>query len=90
MRERSIYVKRNSLIKGGKMMHHSKRFIPLIILLAGALVFCLMPPAFADQGVILTNVDSISIGFGTQGNTAVPGGSGQMYIDDIGLHRPTE
>ena len=45
--------------------------------------------AFADQGVILTDVDSITIGFGTQGNTTVPGGSGQMYIDDIGLHRPS-
>jgi hypothetical protein len=40
---------------------------------------------FADQGVDLTNVDSISIGFG---NKAKPqaGGSGKMYFDDIRLY----
>lgn len=42
---------------------------------------------FADQGVDLTNVDSIAIGLGTQGNVATPGGSGKIYIDDIRLYR---
>jgi hypothetical protein len=44
--------------------------------------------AFADQGIILTNVDKVAIGLGTRGNMAVPGGSGKMYVDDIRLYRP--
>jgi hypothetical protein len=44
--------------------------------------------AFADQGIVLTNVTKIAIGFGTKGNTTVPGGSGKMYIDDIRLYPP--
>jgi len=44
--------------------------------------------AFADQGIVLTDVDKIAIGLGTQGNMTVPGGSGKMYIDDIRLYRP--
>jgi hypothetical protein len=43
---------------------------------------------FAALGVDLTNVTSITIGFGTRGNTALPGGTGQMYFDDIRLVRP--
>ena len=46
--------------------------------------------AFADQGIVLTNVDRIAIGLGTRGNTAVPGGSGKMFFDDIRLYRPRE
>jgi len=46
--------------------------------------------AFADQGIVLTNVDKIAIGLGTKGNMATPGGSGKMYFDDIRLNRPTE
>ncbi|MFC1604450.1 hypothetical protein ACFL5F_05420, partial [Planctomycetota bacterium] len=45
--------------------------------------------AFADQGIILTNVDRIAIGLGTKGNMATPGGSGKMYIDDIRLIQPS-
>jgi len=41
---------------------------------------------FADQGVDLTNVGSITIGFGTPG-TAAPGGAGNMLFDDIRLYR---
>ena len=41
---------------------------------------------FAGQGVILSDVDTIAIGFGTKGNTAIPGGSGKMCIDDIRLY----
>jgi hypothetical protein len=44
--------------------------------------------AFSDQGINLTNVDSIAIGLGTQGNMTVPGGSGKMYFDDIRLYQP--
>jgi hypothetical protein len=40
------------------------------------------------SGVNLTNVTSITIGFGTRGNTTVVGGTGQMYFDDIRLYRP--
>jgi hypothetical protein len=41
----------------------------------------------ADQGINLTNVDSIAIGLGTKGNITIPGGSGKMFIDDVRLER---
>ncbi|MHC4494311.1 MAG: LamG domain-containing protein [Planctomycetota bacterium] len=41
---------------------------------------------FADQGVDLTNVDTITIGFGTKDSPAA-GGTGQMLFDDIKLYR---
>jgi len=41
---------------------------------------------FADQGVDLTNLGSITIGFGTK-NSPAAGGSGTMYFDDIRLVR---
>ena len=44
--------------------------------------------AFADQGIVLTDVDRIAVGLGTRGNMTIPGGSGKMYIDDIRLYRP--
>ena len=40
---------------------------------------------FADQGVVLTNVNTISIGFGDKNNPQ-PGGSGLVYFDDIRLY----
>jgi hypothetical protein len=43
---------------------------------------------FADQGIVLTNVDRIAIGLGTKANVAAPGGSGKMFFDDIRLYRP--
>jgi len=43
--------------------------------------------AFADQGITLTNVNTLTIGLGSKGGAA-PGGSGTMYIDDIRLYRP--
>jgi len=46
--------------------------------------------AFADQGIVLTNVDRIAIGLGTKGNVTIPGGSGKMFFDDIRLYRPRE
>jgi len=43
--------------------------------------------AFADQGINLTDVDSIAVGLGSKGGASI-GGSGTMYFDDIRLHRP--
>jgi len=40
---------------------------------------------FADQGVNLANVNSITIGLGNR-NNPVAGGSGMMYFDDIRLY----
>ncbi len=40
--------------------------------------------AFADQGVNLTDVDSITLGLGNRSNPQ-PGGTGLLYFDDIGL-----
>jgi len=43
--------------------------------------------AFADQGVNLTNVSTVTIGVGTKGSPAA-GGTGTMYFDDIRLYKP--
>ena len=43
--------------------------------------------AFADQGVNLTNVNSITLGLGNR-NNPIAGGSGMMYFDDIRLFAP--
>ena len=43
--------------------------------------------AFADQGVNLTNVTSITLGLGNRSNP-IAGGSGMMYFDDIRLYVP--
>ena len=43
--------------------------------------------AFADQGVNLTNVTSITLGLGNRSNP-VAGGAGMMYFDDIRLYPP--
>ena len=45
---------------------------------------------FADQGIVLTDVDRIAIGLGTRGNMTIPGGKGKMYIDDICLYQLRE
>jgi hypothetical protein len=42
---------------------------------------------FADQGVNLANVTSITLGLGNR-NNPVAGGSGMMYFDDIRLYAP--
>jgi len=41
---------------------------------------------FADQGVNLANVNTITIGFGTK-NSPAAGSTGQVYFDDIRLYR---
>ena len=43
--------------------------------------------AFADQGVNLANVNSITLGLGNRTNP-VAGGSGMMFFDDIRLYAP--
>ena len=43
---------------------------------------------FADQGIDLSDVNRIAIGFGTKNDTTTAGGSGTMYFDDIRLYRP--
>ncbi|MHC4242754.1 MAG: hypothetical protein ACYSU4_10140 [Planctomycetota bacterium] len=43
--------------------------------------------AFADQGVNLANVTSITLGLGNR-NNPVAGGAGMMYFDDILLYPP--
>ncbi len=42
---------------------------------------------FADQGVNLNNVGSMTIGFGNKANP-VAGGEGHVFFDDIRLYRP--
>ncbi len=42
---------------------------------------------FADQGVNLANVNSITLGLGNRANP-VAGGSGMVYFDDIRLYAP--
>ena len=42
---------------------------------------------FADQGVNLVNVESMSIGFGNKANP-IAGGAGMVLFDDIRLYRP--
>ncbi|MBN2315203.1 MAG: LamG domain-containing protein [Sedimentisphaerales bacterium] len=42
---------------------------------------------FADQGINLTNVDTIAIGLGSKAGSTTSGGSGTLYVDDIQLYR---
>jgi hypothetical protein len=42
---------------------------------------------FADQGVNLANVNTITLGLGNR-NNPVAGGLGMMYYDDIRLYAP--
>jgi hypothetical protein len=42
---------------------------------------------FADQGVNLTNVNTITIGVGTKNAPSPGGGTGTVYFDDIRLYR---
>ncbi|OHB76698.1 MAG: hypothetical protein A2Z25_17900 [Planctomycetes bacterium RBG_16_55_9] len=44
--------------------------------------------ALADQGINLSNVNTLAVGLGTKAGVAGPGGSGTVYIDDIRLYRP--
>ncbi len=41
----------------------------------------------ANPSLNLANIDSISLGFGTFGNTTQPGGSGLVFFDDLRLYQ---
>jgi len=43
--------------------------------------------AFADQGVNLSNVNTIAVGLGSKAGAAA-GGSGTVFVDDIRLYQP--
>ncbi|MFB0552743.1 MAG: LamG domain-containing protein [Phycisphaerae bacterium] len=45
--------------------------------------------AFADQGVNLTNVNTITLGFGNRANPTA-GGAGMVFFDDIRLYAPEQ
>ncbi|TKJ36212.1 MAG: hypothetical protein CEE38_12365 [Planctomycetes bacterium B3_Pla] len=45
---------------------------------------------FASQGTDLTNVGSITLGFGTRGAPVPTGGTGTVHFDDIVLVRPIQ
>ncbi|MBN2312470.1 MAG: hypothetical protein JXM79_00985 [Sedimentisphaerales bacterium] len=42
--------------------------------------------ALSDQGINLTNVNTISVGLGTKGVMTTAGGTGTVYFDDIALY----
>ncbi|MHC4207963.1 MAG: hypothetical protein ACYSTT_25190, partial [Planctomycetota bacterium] len=44
---------------------------------------------FSDQGVVLTDVSELAIGFGGAENPQ-PGGSGLVFFDNIRLYLPRE
>ncbi len=43
--------------------------------------------AFADQGINLNNIDTITLGFGNRANPTA-GGAGSVFFDDIRLYAP--
>jgi hypothetical protein len=45
--------------------------------------------AFTDQGINLTNVNTITLGFGNRANPTA-GGSGMVFFDDIRLYPPAQ
>jgi len=77
-----IYVALN----GTAIVYHDN---PAATQISGWTEWVLDLQAFADQGVNLANVNTISIGIGTKGSPAA-GGTGTMYFDDIALYRPAD
>jgi len=72
-------------VNGGTPVYHSD---PNVARMAVWTEWVIPLQTFASQGVDLTKVSSLAIGFGTRGNTSLAGGNGQMYFDDIRLYRP--
>jgi hypothetical protein len=68
-------------LNGNAVVYHTD---PKAAQAAGWTEWVIDLPAF--QGVTLTNVNTITIGFGTKGSPAA-GGTGKMYFDDIRLYR---
>jgi hypothetical protein len=71
-------------LNGSAVVYHDD---PAVTQTAGWTQWVIPLQAFADQGLNLGNVNTITLGFGTKGSAAA-GGSGQMYFDDIRLYRP--
>ncbi len=73
------------VLNGSAVVYHDN---PNAVQIAGWTQWTIPLQQFAALGVNLTNVTSITIGFGTRGATTIAGGTGQMYFDDIRLYRP--
>ncbi len=71
-------------LNGSAVVYHSD---PAVTQTAAWTQWIIDLQAFADKGVNLKNVNTITIGFGTK-NSPAAGGSGQMYFDDINLYLP--
>jgi len=71
-------------LNGNAVVYHDD---PAAVQKAGWTEWVIDLQEFAAQGVVLTNVNTITIGFGTK-NSPAAGGPGTMYFDDIRLYRP--
>jgi hypothetical protein len=80
----SNHVEPMYLALNGKAVYHDD---PNAVLIDAWTQWTVGLEAFAAQGVDLTNVDTIAIGFGDKDNLR-PGGSGTVFFDDIRLYRP--
>ncbi len=72
-------------LNGSAVIYHDN---PSAAKIAGWTQWTIPLQAFADLGVNLANVTSITIGFGTKGSATAAGGTGKVYFDDIRLYRP--
>jgi hypothetical protein len=70
-------------VNGAAVYHND----PAVVQMAGWTEWHIPLSAFADKGVNLGAVDTISIGLGDKDNVTA-GGSGVVYVDDIRLYRP--
>ncbi|MHC4704687.1 MAG: LamG-like jellyroll fold domain-containing protein, partial [Planctomycetota bacterium] len=71
-------------LNGSAVVYHDD---PAVTQLTGWREWVIDLQAFADQGVGLANVNTITIGIGTQNSPSAAGGSGTMYFDDLRLYR---
>ncbi len=72
-------------LNGSAVVYHDN---PNAAKIAGWTQWVIPLKSFADLGVNLANVTSISIGFGTKGSATAAGGTGKVYFDDLRLYRP--
>ncbi|MHC4625642.1 MAG: LamG domain-containing protein, partial [Planctomycetota bacterium] len=72
------------VLNGTAVVHHDD---PAVVRIGEWTEWTINLQEFASQGVDLTNVNSIGIGFGDKNNVQA-GGSGKMLFDDIVLYRP--
>ncbi len=70
-------------LNGSAVVYHND---PAVTQTTGWTEWVIDLQAFGSQGVNLSNVNTITIGFGTKGSPAA-GGTGTMYFDDIRLIR---